>query len=119
MSNLESARQAILAELDHANQGIAFYQARVTALEDALSKLDSIQGATERPPQQTSKASKGRPPAVADEPAETPAKTRGRPKRSDAALPSTGKDFWPNLITKEPQSAPQILAAAIKSLGIT
>jgi hypothetical protein len=34
-------------------------------------------------------------------------------------LPFTGGDFWPNLVTAEPQSASDILNAAIVSLGFT
>src|SRR4051812_25813291 len=118
MSNLDSARQAIMAELDHANQGIAFYEAKVKALEEALAKLDSIEGGEEQSrgtARRTAAVGKMLTPATKTA---APSRGRGRPKRSDTELPFTGKDFWPNLITEEPRSAPEILAAAIKSLGI-
>ncbi|MFD2271518.1 hypothetical protein ACFS07_11050 [Undibacterium arcticum] len=35
------------------------------------------------------------------------------------AIPSTGGDFWTKLITDQPQSAPDILKAAIAQLGMT
>ncbi|MFD2274608.1 hypothetical protein ACFS07_35505 [Undibacterium arcticum] len=34
-------------------------------------------------------------------------------------IPSTGGDFWIKLITDQPQSAPDILKAAIAQLGLT
>lgn len=125
MSNLKSAKQAIQAELSHAREGAAFYQSRIVALEDALDKLDSVETVNGKAP----KASRSKREAPAHH------EKRGRASRAGAAagsangstsstsgagkLPSTGKGFWPSLITAEPQSAGDILNAAIKTLGIT
>jgi hypothetical protein len=114
MSNLKSARQAIKAELEHARKGASYYQARVDALGEALRKIDDVDADTDK---------KGQAKAVRNE-ASTAPKKRGRKARSQPAgngakLPSTGKDFWPNLITEQPQSSKDILNAAVKSLGIS
>lgn len=119
MSNLKSARQAIKAELDHARKGAMFYQSRVEALEEALAKIDSVE----------TNGSAASPMSKAGKTAASAGKVkRGRKARGQAAgeksngsdkLPSTGKDFWPNLITTQPQSAKEILNAAIETLGIS
>ncbi|HEV7928928.1 MAG TPA: hypothetical protein VGP12_02210, partial [Nitrosospira sp.] len=99
MSNLKSARQAIKAELEHARQGAMFYQSRVEALEDALSKIESVET--------TAKTSNGKSRAP-EQRAKPGRKPRSQPAGNGAKLPSTGKDFWPNLITGQPQSAKDI-----------
>ncbi len=115
VSNLKSAKQAIKAELDHAREGLAFYQSRVEALQEALNTIDSVDTA----------GANGRkaPKAAVEAPAAKQPKTRGkgRPKAvaDEEKLPSTGKEFWPNLITAQPRSAPEILRAAIDALGIS
>jgi hypothetical protein len=114
VSNLKSASQAIRAELEHARKGAAFYQARVEALEEALSKIDSVEVATKQTPK-SSKAGKKEPAVQARRGRKPGAAATG----NGSVLPSTGKDFWPNLITAQPQSAPEILDAAIRSLGIS
>jgi hypothetical protein len=114
MSNLNSARQALKAELEHARKGVAFYESRVVALEEALDKIDSVESGS----QKTSDSEKLRKSGSASLQAKPGRKTRGRPASDDASLPSTGKDFWPNLITAQPQSAKEILDAAIKALAI-
>lgn len=115
MSNLKSAIQAIKAELAHAKEGAAFYQSRITALEEALARIDSVEtgvaqnkdsGKTKRAGKAIGGAKRGR-------------KPRAQVEEGSAKLPSTGKDFWPNLITSEPRSAPEILNAAVKTLGIS
>jgi hypothetical protein len=121
MSNLKSARQSIHAELEHARQGVAYYLTRVEALEEALAKLESVESTT-GVPARPSKASKV-PKAPKAQKARGQGKV-GRPPRAQAVgngakLPSTGKGFWPNLVTAQPQSAPEILDAAIKALGIS
>jgi hypothetical protein len=119
MSNLKSAKQAIQAELSHAREGAAFYQSRIVALEDALDKLDSVETVNGKAPK-ASRSKREAPAARHDK--------RGKVSRASAAgsatggsgkLPSTGKGFWPGLITAEPQSASDILDAAIKTLGIS
>jgi hypothetical protein len=115
MSNLKSAKQAIRAELEHARKGAMFYQSRVDALEEALAKIDSVEGS----PDKSTNGSKSRHAAA---PAKRGRKPRIQPRgngANGASLPSTGKDFWPNLITAQPQSAKEILEAAIRALGIS
>lgn len=114
MSNIKSAREAIQAELDHAREGAAFYQSRVEALEEALAKIYHLEAGSVpngKPTPAAGAAAKGK---------------RGRPAKkveagtvNDEKLPSTGKNFWPDLITPHPQSAPEILTAAIRSLGLS
>jgi hypothetical protein len=111
MSNLKSARQAIKAELEYARKGAMFYQSRVEALEDALSKIESVETTTPKTSNGKSQAPEQR--------AKPGRKARSQPAGNGAKLPSTGKDFWPNLITAQPQSAKEILNAAIRALGIS
>jgi hypothetical protein len=100
MSNLNSARQALKAELDHARKGAAFYESRVVALEEALDKIDSVESGNQKASNST-KPGKSESGSVQLKPGRKP---RGRPAGNGAPLPSTGKDFWPNLITGQPQS---------------
>lgn len=107
MTNLESAKAAILAELDHARQGLNYYTAQVEVLETALAALSSVQTEGSKRAQPTRKrklASKVKKGAAA--------------KPSNVKLPATGKEFWTSLITNEPQSARQLLDAAVKVLEI-
>jgi len=128
MSNLGSAKTAIEAELSHAKQGLAYYQAQVAALEGALAQLAVISGAsdttiaglvTENRPK-TAKAAKatkgrrGRPPKADNVDAVKSKAAKG--KRGANELPFTGGDYWPNLVTSEPQSAADILRAAVAGL---
>jgi hypothetical protein len=109
MSNLNSAKQALRAELQHARQGAAFYQARADALEEALSKIDSVE--TSEP------APHGRRAAHKAAPA-TGRRRAGRPKATQKnTLPPTGKAFWLGVINSQPQSARDILEGAVRALG--
>ncbi|HYD82061.1 MAG TPA: hypothetical protein VEC06_19835 [Paucimonas sp.] len=117
MSNLQSAKSAIKAEIAHAKEGLNFYKSRVEILEQTLSQLDSV-GAPETTP-----ASRGR---KARKHAQAPASNgrtgrqrRGRKAQAEAGqeLPFTGGDYWFNLIGDEPRSAAEILKAAVDSLG--
>lgn len=111
MSNLKSAKQAIKAELEHARQGVMFYQSRVEALEEALEKIDSVEAVGEK-----GGNGKSQPAAKRAKPGRKP---RAQATGNGAKLPFTGKDFWPSLITSQPQSAREILDAAVRTLGIT
>ncbi|HYD60400.1 MAG TPA: hypothetical protein VEC35_08600 [Noviherbaspirillum sp.] len=146
-SNLASARQAIQAELSHARQGMAFYSARVDALETALSQLESVEGddtvptgrkrrsSAEGSIKKGSEAQRGRAARSAhnghgaDRAAgEDSAGRRGRrasrkagaSKRTQGgdALPTTGTDFWLQLVTEEPRSAVEIANAAAEAIGL-
>jgi len=142
MSNLEAARVALQAELDHAKTGHAFYAERIASLEQALVQISSLGGGRDaKAPAPKAKAKRGRKPnatklAAAAQPANSddptkpakPAKkamdgkagTRGRPRKEAAnthELPFTGGDYWTDLVTTVPQFGPDILASGISKLG--
>jgi chromosome segregation ATPase len=107
-SNLKSAKQAIEAELSHTRQGLAYYAARVEALESALHQLESVDGSANASSNEANaknlKENEGK---------------RGRKARGEAKeLPKTGGDFWLELVSDEPKSAVDISNAAIAALGI-
>jgi hypothetical protein len=142
-SNLKSARQAIEAELTHARQGAAYYNARVEALESALQQLDIVETEGDVSARPAKRALNGK---------SQPDTRRGRKRRSatgtaprgatngaasgttrqqrsqrprsaramrgESGLPTTGGEFWLNLVSDQPQSAVDISNAAIAALGI-
>jgi hypothetical protein len=118
MSNLVSAKAAIRAEIAHAKKGAAYYQSLVQALEEALSRLDRVNDA----PMPVKKAGRKSVASVIDAAMEMPKKRGRKPgsknKKTGAGLPSTGKNFWPDMMTDEPQSAAEVLQAAAEKLGI-
>lgn len=115
MSNLKAACEAIRSELERAKMGAAFYQARVNALEEALAKLEGMDWA----PDGHSRKRRAGNATMSGKPAKRLEKPPTTAQRNGSDLPSTGKNFWPDLITAEPQSAPEILNAAVKALGIS
>ena len=124
MSNLESAKSAIESELSQAKQGLSFYQSRIDALEKTLLQLAGIDGESvgASTPTASVPAKRGRKPGSTK--AAKPAKEAKKRKATKgeagvSGLPFTGGDFWPNLVTSEPQSASDILNAAIARLGFT
>lgn len=113
MSNLGSAKAAIKAELTHAREGVAYYQSLVSALEEALNRLDSVGPEGKAPARKAVAAEKlvrGR---------------RGRKPRAeggagnDGKLPGTRKDFWVDLIDTEPKSAVEVVNSAVGKLGFS
>lgn len=145
--NLASARQAIQAELLHARQGMEFYSARVEALETALTQLESVEGEETAPGKgrrkKTPESSKsngsrhgrksrqakgegeaGRAAATkrasgAKREGKRGQKARGASRsEGEGQLPTTGTDFWLQLVTEEPRSAVEIANAAAESLGL-
>lgn len=113
MSNLKVAKDAIKAELEHARQGVAHYQAKIASLEEALDKIDRLET-----------AAGGKTDTSSNE--DAPKLRRGRKARAEAAgaksagkLPATGKDFWVGLLGATPMSASEIYRAAVQSLGIS
>lgn len=114
MSNLKSAKDALIAEIEHVRQGLEFYQSRIQALEQALATLSSLDGVETA----GAKGKRGRKSAVG-EAGDTAGPKKRASKRSDTSLPATGKEFWMGLITSEPQSAREVLEAAVKALGIS
>lgn len=123
-SNLNSAKQAIEAELTHARQGAAFYAARVQALEIALQQLENVDTEKGTVPAKTGMGAKrGRKPGSVAHAngASAEVKTKGRKKgrgASSSSLPTTGRDFWFGLVSDQPQSAVDISNAAVTALGI-
>lgn len=145
-TNIHSAKQAIEAELSHARQGIAFYAARVEALESALQQLETVENETSATPRRETRkavvknrstdgatrtrlsrnaggASRRALAKTSSIPLE--AETRRRPGRQAAgktnaadSIPSTGGDFWLKLVSDEPKSAIDISKAAIAALGL-
>jgi hypothetical protein len=111
MSNLRSARDSLAAELEHARQGLAFYDARVAALEETLATLDNLN--TESESDAGGKTRGKRRQSAGKAPART---ERGR--KQSAGLPATGKEFWTSMVTNQPRSTGEILEAAVQSLGI-
>jgi hypothetical protein len=139
MSNLASAKAAIEAEIAHAKQGLAHFISRIEALEKTIAHLvsvdDGVLGA--RPiavkpaakvnakavaakPVKAAKATKATKAAKPAEAAKSakPAKA-SKPAKGGRELPFTGGSYWTDLLAAEPQSAPDILAAAIGKLGFT
>jgi hypothetical protein len=119
MANLNSAVQALKAELMHAKQGMEYYTSRMEALQQTLEQLERVDAASpgrSTPTSKTRSASAGR---------QQERTKRGRKPRAAAAgsatgsLPSTAGEFWPSLISAREISAPEILEAAIAKLGIT
>jgi hypothetical protein len=134
MSNLDSARSAIEAEIEHAKQGLSYYQARIESLERALHEVARIDGVASHHASLSGTAPKKRGPKpknavqgnVGEPVATGNGKKGGKQKSKKGAassggneLPFTGGDYWPNLITAEPKSAKEVLDAAIASLGFT
>lgn len=111
MSNLKTARQAILAELKHVEEGVAYYQKRAAALRAVLEQLEGsdnpVTTAT-RTSKVSHKASKQSKPAVAR-----------KTSASKQALPKTSRDFWLSFIGPEPKTAAEIGNAAVASLDFT
>lgn len=104
MSNLSSAASALQSELAHARQGQAYYETRVAALEAALQALTDIDNLTAdaaRPPRRTQKRA-----------AKSP-----RQNLSTSPLPSTGNEFWLDLIGKEALTGAEIFQRAHAHLG--
>jgi hypothetical protein len=144
--NLQSAKQAIEAELTHARQGIDYYTTRVKALESALQQLEIVEGegsvpakgAKRRASAKNMKANESRrgrkargAPGAGQGPSANgssmqkngKAKRDVRQRTANASnmagnLPSTGSDFWLKLVGNQPQSAVDIANAAIATLGI-
>lgn len=120
MSNLESAKAAIEAELSHAKEGLAFYHSRIDALDKTLTQLASVSASSDAPPATTGAVAKGAPKVAAGKSVKPAKKKRGVTEGADGKeLPFTGGDYWPNLVAPQPRSASQILSAAIDSLGFT
>ncbi len=120
MSNLQTATLAIEAEIVHAKNGLTYYSARVKALEQALAELKNLKESsaamsqTAKPPKTAGVAA-----AAGAKRLKNSAKKKARPEKESAELPSTGGDYWPNLLTEQGQHSSEILKSAIDKLGFT
>ncbi len=118
MSNIESARAAIEAELSHAKNGLDYYHSRIGALEKMLAQLSGFQSAA-TPPTAAARGKRGRKPtALKLTQVEKAPRAKSARKSGSSGLPFTGGDFWQNLVLEEPRSFPDVLDAAIATLGI-
>jgi hypothetical protein len=133
MQSLNSAKEAIKAELAHVRQGAEYYQNLANALEEALEKLESVDFDEPQERQSGRRATGKRAAKSADgavstgkrgpgRPAGKSTGKVGRPSKSASSggqrLPKTGMDFWMQLISGEPKSAGDILNDAISQLGL-
>lgn len=109
MSNLKAARQTIEAELRHAEEGIAYYQAKAQALRSALEQLNTAEGGSSRRSEQHTSAS------AATVPQAKRARKSGTASKRNRSLPRMNRDFWLGFISQEPRSAIEIINAAIAS----
>ena len=115
MANTGSAAKAIQLELNQARQGMMYYSKLVESLEDVLETLAAIDA-----PVTDSRTKRGRA-AVSRKAEPKVARTKHKEATMPATkskLPSTGKDFWPALLTDTPQSASEIFNGAVAALGI-
>ena len=120
MSNLESAQAAIEAELSHARNGLQYYHSRIEALESMLGQLAGFRRDSVAPASRAKRGAKSAPRLnVAAQKPEKGVRRKGERKFNSSGLPFTGGDFWENLVLEEPRSFPEILEAAIASLGFT
>ena len=104
-SNIEAAKAAIEAEIEHAKRGVAHFLARIETLEKTIGHLVGVDGGVlDIQRAVTATANK-------------PAKARKSVKVGEG-LPSTRGDFWVDLLVSEPKSASEVLDAAIGKLGI-
>lgn len=134
ISNLKSARRAIEAEMSYAKEGAAYYLARVEALENTLHQLESVDtglkgtiGDTKAPAKtkRINRRNVQQRSGATNSSTKQPSKTKPGAKKASANrengvdnLPPTGKDFWFELVSGQPQSAVDIANAAISALGI-
>lgn len=131
MSNISTAKSSLHAELAHVQSGLAYYQARVEALTAAIDQLDAIGDEDDADIDleeglQEKKSRRGRKPGRAAASrasagagagaAKKTGKRAGRQSRGASRMPSTGGDFFPNLINEQRQSMTDLLNAASAQL---
>lgn len=117
MSNLQSARDAILAELEHARAGADYYQSRVRALEATLDQLETLSAGERKP---AKRAYTKRVARDSSAPKKTKAGNEGLSvKRAAKPLPKTGRAFFKGLLSEVPKSLGELTEAAAAALKIT
>ena len=117
MSNLESARAAIEAELSHARNGLQYYHSRIEALESMLGQLAGFQGGGVVPASRGKRGKHGMKALPKAAKPEKGLRRKGERKINASGLPFTGGDFWESLVHDEPRSFPDILEAATATLS--
>ena len=120
MSNITAARAALVAELQHAKEGLQFYSARVETFEKLLEQLEKVDAGSASP---TSGGQRGK--RAYKRSGAATAATAGmaviddkQARSGKASLPATRGDFWKNLVTEVPMSNQDILKAATTTLKI-
>ena len=121
MSSLQTARDALEAELFTARQGMAHYQSRAAGLQATIAALDAIIAPGGSPSAQAEPTKQDTPaPVAARKPAKRAKivkKSGAGPKANSSDLPFTGGDYWTNLLSDQPKSGPEVMKAAIGGLG--
>lgn len=114
MSNITAARTALIAELQHARQGMQHYTLRIETFEKLLAQLEGVDTEPRSP---TSAIGRGKRPFKL---ASTTAEVTGDPANGSGktTLPATRGDFWKDLLTDVPMSNKDILKAATTTLKI-
>jgi len=113
MSNLKTARHTLEAELQHVEQGIAFYQAKAAALEAALAHLDQAEsGITSQAPRRQSTARRR---DASQAPARPARARKAGTIKADSSLPRMTRAYWLDFIGQEPRTAADIINAAVAS----
>ena len=125
MSNISTVKTALDAEIQHAKQGLAFYTALITVLEQMIEQLDGLNTDAGAPPasNQAGKRAYSRRASLkkGDDavPVTKPKKSAKAAKAARASsLPKTGGSFWQALLTSTPMSNQELLNAAIAALGM-
>lgn len=113
MSNISTVKSALDAEIQHARQGLAFYVARIEALENLIGQLDRLDAGPVVKLRAKGKRAGTRRANGAVKPPQG-AKTSGR----SAGLPKTGGAFWQSLLSTTPMSNQELLDAAIATLKV-
>lgn len=117
MTHISTAKSSLRAELAHVQSGLAYYQARVEALHEAIQKLDEIEEEDEIALEPEGKKSTGRRKASAKATSKASVSARQpRQGRNKSRLPATGGDFFPALLTEQKQSMAELLRAAVAQL---
>ncbi len=116
MSNITAARAALVAELQHAREGMQFYATRIETFEKLLAQLEGVDAGGVSPTsgaktgKRATKRSGAVSAAIADD--------AGQAVAGKANLPATRGDFWKNLLSEVPMSNRDILKAATTTLKI-
>ena len=120
MSNITAARAALVAELQHAKQGLQFYATRIETFEKLLEQLEGVDAGSASPISggQRGKRAYKRSGAATANAADAAASDDKQAGSGKASLPATRGDFWKNLLTDVPMSNKDILKAATTTLKI-